>query len=99
MAAFAYYCAEDTMRAGMALTHAAAAAQADNSALPRLTTTIHTALQAGMPRMHTVEEALAIVDAFISTPWSDAPRHRCRVEIMAEYERTGIALPVPGAPS
>jgi ribose 5-phosphate isomerase B len=50
-------------------------------------------------RMHTVEEALAIVGAFISTPWSDAPRHRRRVEIMAEYERTRIALPVPGASS
>jgi ribose 5-phosphate isomerase B len=50
-------------------------------------------------RMHTVAEALAIVDAFISTPWSDEPRHRRRVEIMAEYEQTGIAPPVPGAPS
>ncbi len=50
-------------------------------------------------RMHTVAEALAIVDAFISTPWSDESRHRRRVEIMAEYERTGIAPPVPGTPS
>ena len=50
-------------------------------------------------RMHTVEEALAIVDAFVTTPWSDAPRHRRRVEIMAEYELTGIAPPVPGAPT
>lgn len=50
-------------------------------------------------RMHTIEEALAIVDTFISTPWSEAPRHERRVEIMAEYERTGIAPPVPGAPA
>ena len=50
-------------------------------------------------RMHTVEEALAIVDAFVSTPWSEAPRHQRRVDIMAEYERTGIAPPVPGAPN
>ena len=49
MAAVAYYCGEDTVRAGMAVTHAAAAVQADNSALPRLTTTILAALQAGMP--------------------------------------------------
>jgi ribose 5-phosphate isomerase B len=49
--------------------------------------------------MHTVAEALAIVDAFISTPWSDASRHRRRVEIMAEYERTGIAPPVPRTPN
>jgi ribose 5-phosphate isomerase B len=50
-------------------------------------------------RMHTVAEALAIVDAFISTPWSDEPRHRRRVEIMAEYEQRGLAPPVPGAAS
>ena len=50
-------------------------------------------------RMHTVEEALAIVDAFVSTPWSEAPRHQRRVDIMAEYERTGVAPPVPGAPA
>ena len=49
--------------------------------------------------MHTVDEALAIVDAFVSTPWSDEPRHQRRVDIMAEYERTGIAPPVPDAPT
>ena len=48
-------------------------------------------------RMHTVEEALTIVDAFVSTPWSEAPRHQRRVDIMAEYERTHVAPPVPGA--
>jgi ribose 5-phosphate isomerase B len=50
-------------------------------------------------RMHTVDEALAIVDAFVSTPWSEAPRHQRRVELMAEYERTGIAPSVPDAPN
>jgi len=50
-------------------------------------------------RMHTVEEALAIVDAFVSTPWSEAPRHQRRVDIMTEYERTHLAPPVPGAPA
>jgi hypothetical protein len=49
MAALAYYCAEDTVRAGVALTHAAAATREDHSTLPRLTTMIHAALQAGMP--------------------------------------------------
>ena len=39
-------------------------------------------------RMHTVEEALAIVDAFLSTPWSKAERHQRRIDILAEYERT-----------
>ena len=49
-------------------------------------------------RMHTVEEALAIVDTFLSTPWSQAERHQRRIDILAEYERTHVAPPVPGAP-
>jgi hypothetical protein len=50
MAATAYYCGEDTVRAGIALTHAAAATRDDNSAaLPRLGAMLHTALQEGMP--------------------------------------------------
>ena len=49
MAALSYYCGEDTVRSGMALTYAAEAARDDDSALPRLATTIYTALQAGMP--------------------------------------------------
>ena len=48
-------------------------------------------------RMHAVEEALAIVDAFVSTPWSEAPRHQRRVDIVADYERTGVAPPLPDA--
>ncbi|MFT3899737.1 MAG: ribose-5-phosphate isomerase [Gordonia sp. (in: high G+C Gram-positive bacteria)] len=48
-------------------------------------------------RMHTEAEALAIVDAFISTPWSEEPRHQRRIDILAEYERTGEAPAVPGA--
>jgi hypothetical protein len=49
MAATAYYCGEDTVRAGIALTHAAAAARDDNSALSRLSAMLSMALQAGMP--------------------------------------------------
>ena len=49
-------------------------------------------------RMHTVEQALAIVDTFLSTPWSQAERHQRRIDILAEYERTHVAPPVPGAP-
>ena len=41
-------------------------------------------------RMHTLEEALAIVDAFVSTPWSEAPRHQRRIDILADYERTHV---------
>jgi ribose 5-phosphate isomerase B len=49
-------------------------------------------------RMNTTEEALAIVDTFVSTPWSNAERHQRRIDILAEYERTHKAPPVPGAP-
>lgn len=50
-------------------------------------------------RMHTEEEMLAIVDAFLTTPWSKAERHQRRIDILSEYERTHVAPPVPGASS
>lgn len=50
-------------------------------------------------RMHSVPDVLAIVDAFLNTPWSEAERHQRRIDIMSEYERTHIAPPVPGAPA
>lgn len=49
-------------------------------------------------RMHTVPEALAIIDAFLSAAWSEAPRHQRRIDILAEYETTHVAPAVPGAP-
>ena len=42
-------------------------------------------------RMHSEEEALAIVDAFIAQEWSEAERHQRRIDILAEYEKTGEA--------
>ncbi len=42
-------------------------------------------------RMHSEEEALAIVDAFVAQPWSEEPRHQRRIDILAEYESTGVA--------
>lgn len=48
-------------------------------------------------RMHTVEEALAIVDTFITTPFSEGERHQRRIDVLSEYERTGQAPPAPGA--
>ena len=48
-------------------------------------------------RMHTEDEMLAIVDAFLSTPWSEATRHQRRIDILADFERTHVAPPVPGA--
>ena len=48
-------------------------------------------------RMHSVEQALAIVDAFLATEWSNEERHQRRIDILADYERTGEAPAVPGA--
>ena len=50
-------------------------------------------------RMHSREEALAIVDAFLAAEWSEAPRHQRRIDILAEYEKTHVAPAVPGAPA
>ena len=50
-------------------------------------------------RMHTVEQALEIVDAFLAAQWSKAERHQRRIDILAEYERTHVAPPVPGPPA
>ncbi len=40
-------------------------------------------------RMHTVEEAIAIVETFLTTPWSGAERHQRRIDMLASYETTG----------
>jgi ribose 5-phosphate isomerase B len=46
-------------------------------------------------RLHTVSEALTIVDAFLTAQWSQEPRHQRRIDMLAEYERTGQAPPMP----
>ncbi|SDR75248.1 ribose-5-phosphate isomerase [Corynebacterium timonense] len=48
-------------------------------------------------RMHTEEEALRIVDAFVAQPWSEEERHQRRIDILSRYEDTGVAPEVPGA--
>jgi ribose 5-phosphate isomerase B len=50
-------------------------------------------------RMHPLPDALAIVDAFLTASWSGAERHQRRIDILAEYERTHVPPPVPGAPA
>ena len=40
-------------------------------------------------RMHTEAESLAIVEAFLRTPFSGDERHVRRIELLATYERTG----------
>lgn len=48
-------------------------------------------------RMHTLDQAKGIVDAFLSAQWSHEQRHQRRLDMLAEYERTGAAPAVPGA--
>lgn len=48
-------------------------------------------------RMHSEQEVLAIVDAFLAEEWSKAPRHQRRIDILSEFEKTGIQPPVPQA--
>ena len=50
-------------------------------------------------RMHTVPDALTIIDAFLTAEWSKAERHQRRIDILDEYERTHVPPPVPGAPA
>ncbi len=46
-------------------------------------------------RMHSEEETLAIVDAFLTQPWSEAVRHQRRIDTLMEFEQTGVAPEVP----
>ena len=48
-------------------------------------------------RMHSAAEALEIVDAFLDQAWSGNPRHQRRIDILAEFENTGVAPEVPEA--
>ena len=38
-------------------------------------------------RMHSIEEATEIADAFIATDFSGDPRHQRRIDLLSEYER------------
>jgi len=40
-------------------------------------------------RMHPADEARAIVDAFVGTPFSNDPRHVRRIGMLTRYEQTG----------
>jgi ribose 5-phosphate isomerase B len=46
-------------------------------------------------RMHPIEDALAIVDAFVTTPWSGEARHQRRIDIISDYEKSGQVPAVP----
>lgn len=40
-------------------------------------------------RFHSIEDATAIVDAFLSTPFSEDARHQRRIDLMSQFEQTG----------
>jgi ribose 5-phosphate isomerase B len=46
-------------------------------------------------RMHTEAEAIAILDAFVATPFSGGSRHQRRIDLLAEYEKTGEIIGLP----
>lgn len=48
-------------------------------------------------RMHSLDEVVAIVDAFVSTPYSHADRHTKRIEMISRYEETGELPPLPAS--
>lgn len=37
-------------------------------------------------RQHSIDEAIALVDTFLATPFSGDSRHRSRIQMMADYE-------------
>ena len=46
-------------------------------------------------RMYDEQTAIRYVELFLSTPFSDAPRHVRRIEQLTGYERTGELPPLP----
>jgi ribose 5-phosphate isomerase B len=48
-------------------------------------------------RMHTLDEAATIADAFLATPFSEQERHARRIALIAEYEKTHTPPQLPDA--
>jgi ribose 5-phosphate isomerase B len=46
-------------------------------------------------RMHSLDEAATLAETFVATPFSHDRRHQRRIDMVAEYERTGDAPPRP----
>ncbi len=49
-------------------------------------------------RMHSEQDALAIVDAFVSTPFSGDDRHQRRIDMLSEYEVSHVLPDLPATP-
>jgi len=50
-------------------------------------------------RMHPVQDAVGFAQVFLETAFSGEARHARRLEMIADYERTGELPPVPGQAS
>jgi ribose 5-phosphate isomerase B len=48
-------------------------------------------------RQHSVEDAMALAEAFIAEPFSEDPRHERRIAILDEYEKTHEPPALPDA--
>ena len=48
-------------------------------------------------RMHSLDEAAALAEAFVATPFSHDPRHKRRIDMVADYERSGTPPPLPAS--
>ena len=46
-------------------------------------------------RMHTLDEAAEIAATFVVTPFSGEARHQRRIDILTEYQRTGVPPELP----
>lgn len=46
-------------------------------------------------RKHILEEALAIVETFLTTPFSGNPRHQRRIDMLTAYESSGESPELP----
>jgi ribose 5-phosphate isomerase B len=46
--------------------------------------------------MHSLDEAVAIVEAFLAEPFSQDDRHQKRIDQVMRFERDGVLPPLPG---